>query len=186
MDRLDFRVGDRLHQLRRERGLSLQALADASEVSRSMISLIERGETNPSAAVLARLAETLGIPLARLFRTEDPALDVPVLRIGSQPVWQDPVSGYVRRSLSPPGRRQMLLSEVEMPCGARVNYTNGERLAVVEQQVWVLAGELIMEVGPARHHLSPGDCIAMGLGQTTSFSNPGPVPARYLVAVANV
>ena len=64
---LNQRIADRVRELRAAQGLSLDALAGKSDVSRSMISLIERGETSPTAVVLEKLAAGLGVMLAALF-----------------------------------------------------------------------------------------------------------------------
>ena len=64
---LNEQIAARVRQLRAARGLSLEGLAERSGVSRSMISLIERGETSPTAVVLERLAVGLDITLAGLF-----------------------------------------------------------------------------------------------------------------------
>src|SRR4051794_38626061 len=64
---LDHRIAARARDLRAARGLSLEALAERSGVSRSMISLIERGESSATAVVLERLATGLGVTLAALF-----------------------------------------------------------------------------------------------------------------------
>ncbi|MDY6983839.1 MAG: helix-turn-helix transcriptional regulator, partial [Pseudomonadota bacterium] len=48
------RLIERVRELRQGQGLSLEALAEKSGVSRSMISLIERGETSPTAVVLEK------------------------------------------------------------------------------------------------------------------------------------
>ena len=61
------RIAHRVHTLRQQRGLSLEALAQRCNVSKSMISLIERGESSPTAVVLERLAVGLGVALASLF-----------------------------------------------------------------------------------------------------------------------
>ena len=53
---LNARIAERVRELRAQRGLSLDALARKSGVSRSMISLIERGESSPTAVVLEKLA----------------------------------------------------------------------------------------------------------------------------------
>jgi transcriptional regulator with XRE-family HTH domain len=53
---LDKRIAERVAELRRAHGLSLDALARRSGVSRSMISVIERGESSPTAVVLEKLA----------------------------------------------------------------------------------------------------------------------------------
>jgi transcriptional regulator with XRE-family HTH domain len=64
---IDARIAARVRLLRSERALSLDALASRSGVSRSMISLIERAESSPTAAVLERIATGFGLPLAVLF-----------------------------------------------------------------------------------------------------------------------
>src|SRR5262249_58931494 len=59
------RIADRVRELRAAHGLSLDALAGRSGVSRSMISLIERGESSPTAVVLEKLAAGLGVKIGR-------------------------------------------------------------------------------------------------------------------------
>src|SRR5712664_4789897 len=103
---LNQRIAERVRELRATRGLSLDALASKSGVSRSMISLIERGESSPTAVVLEKLAAGLGVMLASLFDAPDAAAQAPggpVGRRADQPQWRDPASGYLRRNVSPPG-----------------------------------------------------------------------------------
>ena len=64
---LHERLAARVRELRAARGFSLDELATRSGVSRSMISLIERGESSPTAVVLDRLASGLGVMLLSLF-----------------------------------------------------------------------------------------------------------------------
>ncbi|MFL6697727.1 MAG: helix-turn-helix domain-containing protein, partial [Vitreoscilla sp.] len=55
-DSLNARIAQRVRDLRASSGLSLEALAAQSGISRSMISLIERGESSPTAVLLEKLA----------------------------------------------------------------------------------------------------------------------------------
>ncbi len=182
---IDARLSARLKDLRQERGLTLDALAQRAGVSRSMISLIERGESSPTASVLDRLAAGLGVTLASLFAERGRAEASPICRRADQAQWRDPGTGYVRRNLSPPGYPSPLeLVEVVFPPGARVAYDGGPRAAAVQQQVYVLEGAITLTVGPDTHTLATGDCLAMRLDQPVSFHNPGDQPARYLVALA--
>jgi transcriptional regulator with XRE-family HTH domain len=185
---LNERIADRVRELRAGRGLSLDALATRSGVSRSMISLIERGESSPTAVVLEKLAAGLGVMLASLFET--PAAGTaapggPVARRDDQPQWQDPASGYRRRNVSPPGTPQpMQIVEVEFPPGRRVAFESGARDARVHQQIWLLAGTMDVTVGETRHRLHEGDCLAMTLDRPTLFHNPSRKRARYAVVIA--
>src|ERR1700709_1097890 len=92
---INARIARQVAKLRGEDGLSLDALAAKSGVSRSMISLVERGESSPTAVVLEKLAASLHVTLGSLF---DPpanaaqAADGPVSRRGDQLQWKDPAS----------------------------------------------------------------------------------------------
>jgi len=184
---LNQRIAERVRELRAGHGLSLEALATKSGVSRSMISLIERGESSPTAAVLEKLAAGLGVMLASLFDAPAAAQapSGPVARRDDQPQWQDPASGYLRRNVSPPGVRQpMQIVEVHFPPRGRVAFETGAREVRVHQQVWVLEGAIDITLGAERHRLREGDCLAMQLDRPTMFHNPTRKPARYVVVIA--
>jgi DNA-binding XRE family transcriptional regulator/quercetin dioxygenase-like cupin family protein len=67
MDDLARLVGERLRAARRERGLSLGALAEAAHVGKGSLSEIENGARNPTLGTLYALAGALGAPLATLI-----------------------------------------------------------------------------------------------------------------------
>jgi transcriptional regulator with XRE-family HTH domain len=184
---LHQRIAQRLRSLRDAQGLSLDALAARSGVSRSMLSLIERAEASPTAVVLERLATGLDVPLASLFDSPDTAGPAsPVARRAEQAVWRDPQSGYRRRNVSPsrwPSPIQIV--EVHFPAGARVAYETGPRESRVHQQIWVLEGRIDVSVGAEQHDLAAGDCLALLLDQPLAYVNPGPKPARYAVVLVS-
>lgn len=179
------RIAARVRSLRDTQHLSLEALAAKSGVSRSMISLIERGETSPTAVVLDRLAIGLGVTLASLF---DPPAELkptgPVARRADQPEWRDPASGYMRRNVSPPGVPQpMRIVEVHFPPRTRVAFENAPRGAPVHQQIWVIEGEMDVTVGGECYRLRAGDCLAMQVDRPTMFHNRTRSPVRYAVVI---
>src|SRR5579871_3677489 len=88
-------IAERVRRLRAAQALSLDALADKSGVSRSMISLIERGESSPTAVVLEKLATALSVTLHSLFTEPASATSAPsspIARRDEQLEWQDPGS----------------------------------------------------------------------------------------------
>ncbi|HUN94526.1 MAG TPA: helix-turn-helix domain-containing protein [Burkholderiaceae bacterium] len=182
---IDSLVARRVRDLRKARELSLDQLAELSGVSRSTISLIERQETSPTAAVLNKLAGALGSSLSSLFADEPAGKPGgPLSRRADQGVWIDPASGYVRRQVSPtvPGS-PIDLVDVTFPAGARVAFENVTRHVVTHQQVWILAGEMEISVNDRSWRLRRGDCLAMVLGPQVVFSNPTRRPARYALAI---
>lgn len=183
---LDERIAARVRELRAAAGLSLEALAQRSGVSRSMISLIERGESSATAVVLEKLATALGATLASLFDTPRTraAAPGPVARSGAQPPWRDPGSGYVRRNVSPAGwPAPFQIVDVHFPPGARVAYETAARTPPVHQQVWLIEGRIDVTVGDQRHRLDEGDCLALQLDRPVAFHNPTRKPARYAVVL---
>ena len=184
---VDARIAGQVRQLRASARLSLDALARKSGVSRSMISLIERGEASATAVVLERLATGLRVPMARLF--DAPAADGqpldPVARHARQPRWRDPASGYRRRNISPPNWPSPIrIVAVDFPAGARVAYETGRHEPVVHQQVWVLSGRISVSCGGELHRLERGDCLAMVLDRPVAFANRTRRPARYVVVTS--
>lgn len=179
-------IASRVLALREAQGLSLTSLAERSGVSRSNISLIERGESSATATVLDKLAGALGVTLASLFEAEAEAQAPPLQRASEQAVWTDPASGYVRRQLSPSGRGPMRLVEVIFPPGQRVSYEQVVREADVHQQIWLLEGTMDIGAGEQQWRLEAGDCLAIREDQRISYANPGTQPARYLVALVTL
>jgi transcriptional regulator with XRE-family HTH domain len=183
---VDISLGQRVKRVRAARGWTLEELADASGVSRAMISKIERGEASPTAAVLARLAGGLGVTLASLF-TDATRDGAPLARAADQPVWTDPATGYVRRNVSPPGAYGTAdIVEVIFPPGERVVFDNATGWHGVTQQVWVLAGRIEMTVGAETTPLGPGDCLFMRVERPLVFHNPGDEPARYAIVLSRI
>jgi transcriptional regulator with XRE-family HTH domain len=178
-------IARRLRELRDAQGLSLALLAERSGVSKSNISLIERGESSATATVLDKLSAALGVTVASLF--EKPAGDAPppVSRFADQPVWTDPGSGYVRRNLSPAVYSPIQLVEVSFPAGQRVSYETSARDVDVHQQVWIIEGRMEVTVGESLWTLDAGDCLAMRLDQPIAYHNPTAKPARYLVSLVS-
>jgi len=91
-------IGSRIRQLRGERGLTLQGLADMTGLSASLLSLVERGKTSPSIGTLVAIAHAFDVHMTDLM-PEAPATDeLPVLRFDEQRVLATP-EGVNRRIL---------------------------------------------------------------------------------------
>jgi transcriptional regulator with XRE-family HTH domain len=183
-DEINQRIARRVAALRRSKALSLDALAERSGVSRSMISLIERAQTSATAVVLERLAAGLGVALASLFEVER-AAPGPLMRRAEQAEWRDPASGYLRRNVSPPDHPSPLrIVDVAFPPGKRVVLEGTSPDTAIEQQVWVLDGTMEIRLDGQAYRLAAGDCLAMRIAGPIEYRNPTRQPARYAVVIA--
>jgi len=181
-DALSTAIAAALAAARRARGLSGGALADRSGVSRAMINKIERGEAQPTAALLGRLSAALGMTLSELVARAEQDHGR-LARAADQPTWTDPDSGYTRRAVSPRAGGPLELVEVELPAGATVGFP-AESYAFVHHQIWVLAGRLTFREGDTDHDLAEGDCLQLGPPAACEYRNTTDEPCRYLVALA--
>lgn len=181
-DDLDSRIGARIRAMRDARGMTLDGLAGAAEVSRAMLSRIERGESSPTAQLLNRICGGLGVTLSTFFAEAEAPVG-PVHRRARQRVWRDPESGYVRRNVSPPDTGSAAeISEIAFPPGGAVSFDN-RRVAGRDQHVWVLDGVLEVTLGDEALRLEAGDCLFMRFDRPVRFVNPGPGENRYAVVI---
>ena len=175
-------IARRLREERTQRGWSLDELAGRSQVSRAMISKIERKVSTPTAVLLARLADALGLSLSSLMFTKR-APGHSVTRLGDQIQWRDPASGYTRRLVSPAAQvGDAEIVAVDFPAGARVRFAAAATLHI-DGQVLLLEGCLQLAFGAELLTLHPGDCARIAIHLEHELHNPGPEGARYLVVI---
>ncbi|MGH3547831.1 MAG: helix-turn-helix domain-containing protein, partial [Pseudonocardiaceae bacterium] len=149
VDPLSASLAATLHAARLARGLSASALAERSGVSRTMIGKVERGEAQPTAALLGRLSGALGMTLSDLVARAE-GDDRRLVRVADQPTWTDPDTGYRRRAVSPATGRPLELVEVGLPAGTVLSYP-AVSYAFIHQQIWMLDGHLRFREGDTEH-----------------------------------
>lgn len=69
-------IAQNLRELRTERGLSLGKLAAQCDVSKVMLSQIERGDANPTINTLMKISTGLGVPYSTLLEQREPEATV--------------------------------------------------------------------------------------------------------------
>lgn len=180
---IEAHLATKLRMEREFRGWTLADLAVRSGVSRAMISKIERGEASPTAALLGRLSAAFGLTMSQLFAQLEEPRGGQVARSEEQPIWRDPATGFLRRSLSPPGPSPLELVWGEFPPGARIEYPASSYGFIADQQLVVIAGELSIIQGDVVHALRPGDCMRFGPPRDTIFHNQSAARCRYVVAL---
>jgi transcriptional regulator with XRE-family HTH domain len=180
IDPIDRRIAQRLKSLRAERQWSLEALAKRSAVSRATLSRLENAEVSATASVLGKLCAAYGLTVSRLMHMAEDDF-APLLPRAAQPVWQDPETGFHRRSVSPPA--QALAGEViegTLLAGTTISYDAPPRPGL-EHHLLMLEGNLRVRVGGRDHDLVLGDCLRYQLFGPSAFETPTESGARYLI-----
>jgi transcriptional regulator with XRE-family HTH domain len=178
---IEASLANRLRGERQSRNWTLADLAIRSGISRAMLSKIERCEASPTAALLGKLSAALGLTLSQLFaRAKDGGQ---LARAAGQPIWRDPESGFVRRSLTPRGAGPLELVWGELPPGVAISYPVAAYTFLADQQLVVIDGGLTIRQGDVTFELEAGDCLRFGPPREITLQNPGREPCRYVVAV---
>ncbi|HYM34435.1 MAG TPA: XRE family transcriptional regulator [Steroidobacteraceae bacterium] len=182
-DLMEKRIADGLKLRRDELELSVTDLAEKSGVSRAMISKIERLEASPTAALLGRLCNGLGITLSSLIASAETAASPPIARAGDQPVWRDPGTGLLRTMISPRNTSSRVeIVQLELPVGVEVHYEPVRNS--YDQHLVILQGKLSLVEGEDEFELHAGDCMHSRVDVAHTFSNRGRGPCKYLVVIA--
>jgi transcriptional regulator with XRE-family HTH domain len=181
LDDITLKIAARIRGERTARRWSLDDLAERSQVSKAMISRIERAEASPTAALLGRLSGAYGLTLSALLAEGEASQRGPARR-AAQPVWRDPATGYIRRQIAASATSPIELTEVDLPPGASVSFpaASYHRLSHV---IWVLAGRLTFVEGDVTHDLGPGDSLELGPAADCTYRNDSGAACRYLVVL---
>jgi transcriptional regulator with XRE-family HTH domain len=174
-------LGERVRALRRERGWTLELLAERSGVSRAMISKLERGEKNPTLVVAARVAEGLGVSLSQLIGIEA-RREIVVVPKERRMVMRDPETGFERQLLSPSFGGELEFIRNVVPEGS----TSGEfppHRRGVEEYVVVEKGRLRAILGSEEHVLEEGDAAYFEADVAHRFDNAGVGECSYYLVI---
>ncbi|GGE52143.1 helix-turn-helix domain-containing protein [Actibacterium pelagium] len=150
------RLPARLKEARREKGLSLEAVAKLSGVSRSMVSQIERGESSPTIATLWNLTSALQVDFAGLLDETAKTDRIEVIRRDQAPTIDNRGEGCRIRILSPPeeaGRNEVY--QLELSAGGSLDSQPHKRGTV--EHLTVLDGMVEVTSGDATEQLATGD-----------------------------
>lgn len=179
-------LGPRLQKARKDAGLTLDALARASGVSKGTLSQIEQNKANPSITVLYRVAMALSVPVSELIEDPARAMHFEVVPAGEPSrkfFTNQPCSGHL---LNPQWMdRDLEVYEMNFPPGGTLQSAphhphTRELLTVVTGTIHVEAGD--PEAGGSGATLNPGDTAHYSADVPHRITNVGDEEATiYLV-----
>ncbi len=177
---MDF--ANKIKTLRKEKRLSLDELAMRCDVSKSMISKIERNEKMPTLLVAAKIAEGLGTTLSSLL-AEPREANVVVTRKKDRSVFCDEVTGFRRMLLSPQTQTASLeFIENSIPERASSPAFPPHRLGVAEY-ITVRQGTLEVCLDEKTIVLEEDDSLFFQAHVTHQFKNAGRGECRYYLVI---
>lgn len=173
-------LGARVKQLRAERDWSLEALAAASGVSRSMLSQIEREQANPTLAVTQRIARAFSMSLGDLVETPGVTSSVTVIRADDRAYHYRSDKHCRIRTLSPLNlEKDVEFYEVQLQAGGALR--SAPHFAGTREFLTVESGQVRVESGGDAEDLAPGDSASYRADVPHAILNTGKTVATIFL-----
>lgn len=172
-------LGKKLHRFRNDKGISLRALAKQTDFSPSFISQVEHDQVSPSIASLEKIAAALGITLAQVFQSPGSSKYV-LVRANERENATSHWSKAVIEGLGEAG----CLDGMVFTLGTEGSSGNHLHTILYEQFVYVLTGELTLEINDEVLELETGDAITLPPRIAHRFVNRGPESTQILLVTA--
>jgi transcriptional regulator with XRE-family HTH domain len=168
---LDAAVGANIHALRTQRGQSLDDLARASGLSRTLLGQLELGKTPPSVSVLWKIAQAFNVHFSALLQAPQP-LGTSVLRQGDAKRLVSPDGRFSSRALFPFSEKPDA-EFYELFLAAHSREDAQPHQPGTRENLIVTSGRLELHVGAQQFDLDRGDAIVFTADVPHSYVNPG-------------
>ncbi|MEO3871017.1 XRE family transcriptional regulator [Nonomuraea sp. B12E4] len=176
------RLGEEVRRRRKDAGLTVQQLADATRLSRRMLTLVEQGRANPSLVTVDKIARAFGTDFASLTRDSHPdpiVVNAPGTAAG---VWSSTTGSRAALQVATWHHPAAELWEWTLQPGDR--YDAQPDPAGSEELFYVFDGILTLEVEGRRPvSVRAGGSARLSSDRRYAYVNSGPKPARFVRVV---
>jgi transcriptional regulator with XRE-family HTH domain len=176
----EVNVGQRLRELRNERGLSIRALAERSGLNVNTFSLIENSKTSPSVSTLQQIAAALEVPITAFFETESPKNSIAHIVARNRPrlafahgILEDLGAGLTSRAVEP----FVVTLEPHASSGDNPIVHTGFEF------VFCLQGRMTYRVEDQSYVLEPGDSLLFESYLPHRWQNDEAQPAQAILVL---
>jgi transcriptional regulator with XRE-family HTH domain len=176
---LNQAVAENIHRIRKSKKLSLERTAALSGVSRSMLGQIERGEANPSVAILGKLAAALKVSPEELLAWDDFAPLLPIRELDTRPVRLDGGKALLRPSFPYDAKTGVETFFLDLYISAR--YAPDPSVPGCICHATVLSGEVVLTAQDTVFQLLERDALRFAADQPYSLENVSNSTSRLLL-----
>lgn len=179
-DAVNDAVGRNLRRLRARRSWTLDALSARAAVSKGMLIQMEQARTNPSLAILCRVAEAFDVSLAQLVELDQVPSVRTVANDQGAVLWTAG-SSYGRLLVGSDRTDHLELWEWRLEAG--VGHASEAHVPGTEELLHVTAGALTLEVDGATHAVQAGGGAAFEAARPHAYRNHGTEAVRFTMVV---
>lgn len=173
-------VANNVRAQRAHRQMTLDELAARSGVSRGMLVQVEQGRTNPSISTLTRIADALGVTVARMVEVSD----TPVVRVVSSAdvvTFPHGKSSTARLLVGTDAPAILELWDWRLAPGD--HHDGDAHPPGTREMLTVVEGRLTLSVYGKSHLVEEGDAVVFSADRPHKYANEGDTPLRFMMVV---
>ena len=182
---LEKKIADKIHEIRKNKGLTLAQLGDATGLSKGLLSRIENNQVSPPIATLSKIARGLEVPIGIFFEedeTDHKGYTVTYKNERKQVIRRGTKIGFIYYSLSSLKTRHLI-----EPFIIRYPVIGKEPIKLFdhfgEEFLFVLKGKMDFVYGKEKIRLKAGDAIHFDPSTPHRGQNVGKEESECLVIV---
>lgn len=170
MSQLEKNIAVNLKRIRKSKNMSLDMLSERTGVSKSMLGQIERGESNPTVATLAKIVEGMHVPFEELIYQKSD--NVVIMDNEKQPLCREKEGMYQIRPIFPYDKhRDFEVYEVRIEPGQKCEDFLDSRGG--SEYIIVLQGTLTLETENAAYEIEVNHAAYIRASGRHSYRNNG-------------
>jgi len=182
---LEKKIADKIHEIRKNKGLTLAQVGDATGLSKGLLSRIENNQVSPPIATLSKIARGLEVPIGIFFEedeTDHKGYTVTYKNERKQVIRRGTKIGFIYYSLSSLKTRHLI-----EPFIIRYPIIGKEPIKLFdhfgEEFLFVLKGKMDLVYGKEKIRLKAGDAIHFDPSTPHRGQNVGKEESGCLVIV---
>ncbi|MCF6247052.1 MAG: cupin domain-containing protein [Desulfobacula sp.] len=169
-------IGKRIRRARLGKKISLDMMANETGLSKEMIKKIEGGKQRPSVGTLLQISRTLHIDSSFLLKEQDDTI------AARSKAYTQRTDNYAYTPLTP-GAQNKHLKAFRIVVEAQSSHDGVGFQHEGEEFVYVLAGDVEVQVGDHINSLKEGDSLHFNSGVKHDLRNTGEKSAELIVVV---
>lgn len=170
MNQLDKNIAANLKRIRKSKNLSLDALSEKTGVSKSMLGQIERGESNPTVATIAKIVDGIRISFEELLYPRQE--EILIIDNDKMPLLRAEEGAYQVRLVFPHDRhRNFEVYEMKIePGGGCTCFWQEENSS---EYILVVQGVLTLKTTDGTYEVAANHAVKLDAAREHSYHNSG-------------
>lgn len=176
---MDTRIGELVKQIRKSKGMTLQDLANATGLSVSYLSILERGGNSPTIANLQKICQALSITFNELILSLDE--NIVYIPKGQRRVIFEECNAVLYEAITEGNRH---IKSICMTVFDGQEHPSARHIA--DEFGYVISGSLCMTVDGVTYDLQPGDSLYICANSPHSFHKTSGEPCVSIWSYHNI